>query len=168
MTTKFISLASAIVTLDVYLQSQLYSSDPLFSFASDNILVNLGLVILAALTVAVSFRKKFRSWISYLSCVIAAVGFGTLGFMGAFFGNLLYSFPNVLQPLDSMFLMEAAVVFGLCALTHEHEPLPFGVRLPKVSVPLPNFAFPVLKIPHSPTSFTRSGSETDTRNAQPA
>lgn len=161
MITKFISLATGIVLLDVYLQSQLYSNDPLFLFASDNLIVNAGLLILVALMVVVSFKDKFRHWWSFLGCVSAAILCGTVGMIGLFFSNLLYSFPQVLLPLNYMFLMEAGVVFGICALSYEHVKVPFKLRLPFPFPIFTNIALPVPKIPHSPTG-PRS------RGAQPA
>ena len=153
MTIKFISLASAIVTLDVYLQSQLHSNDPLFLFASNNLLVNVGLVILAALVVAVSFKSKFSNWISYLACCVLAACLVTIGVMGTFFSDFIYSFPSILLPLDYMLILEAGVVTGLCALTYKHQPIPY--RLSRLKFHFPKYAFPVLKIPHSPTQLPR-------------
>jgi hypothetical protein len=95
MTTKFISLATAIVLLDVYLQSQLSSSDPLFLFASNNFAVNAGLLILGGLMVAVSFKDKFRYWWSFVGCSLLAVVCGTIGVIGTFFSNVLYAFPSL-------------------------------------------------------------------------
>jgi hypothetical protein len=158
MTTKFISLATAIVLLDVYLQSQLSSSDPLFLFASNNFAVNAGLLILGGLMVAVSFKDKFRYWWSFVGCSLLAIVCGTIGVIGTFFSNVLYSFPNVLLPLDYMFLMQAGVVFGICSLSYQHVKVPYKLRLPQLSALFHNFAFPVPKALHSPNSTSRPGS----------
>jgi hypothetical protein len=152
MTTKFISLVSAIVTLDVFLRSQLSSNDPLFLFASSSLPVNLGLVVLAFLGVAVSFMPKFRKWLWYAGCVLLAVVLGALGVIGAFFSGLFYSFPNLLLPLDYLFILETAIVLAISALAYEHEPSPYRGRFPK----LPRVAFPVPRIPHSPISLIRN------------
>lgn len=154
MTTKFISLASAIVILDVYLQSQLHSNDPLFLFASNNLFVNMGMVLLAALTVAISFKAKFRHWASYLICCVLAAGLVTLGIMGTFFSDTIYSFPSVLLPLNYLFLLQAGVIIGLCTLTYQHQSIPY--RLSNLKIKLPRQAFPVLKTPYSPLHQLRN------------
>lgn len=158
MTTKFISLATGIVLLDVYLRSQLYSSDPLFLFASSNTFLNAGLLILVALTIGVSFKNRFRHWWSYAACTAGAVIFGTIGILGTFFGDLLYWFPQFLQLIDSMFLLEAGVVFGISALSYKHAKAPFKFKLrwPKPAAKIPGFAFSVPKALQSPNIF-RSG-----------
>jgi hypothetical protein len=160
MTTKFISLATAIVLLDVFLQSRLSSNDPLFLFASNNVVVNAGLLILGCLMVAVSFKDKFRRWWSFVGCSALAVICGTVGIIGTFFSNMLYSFPNVLLPLDYMFLLEAGVVFGICSLSYQHAKVPYNLRLPLPSTVLfrllANIAFPVPKALQSPNS-SRTG-----------
>jgi hypothetical protein len=152
MTTRFTSLATAIVLLDVYLRSQLSSNDPLFLFASNNIGVNAGLVVMAAFMVAVSFRRQFNSWWSFAACAASAVILGIAGVLGVLFTNVFYFFPQVLLQLDYMFLIEAAVVFGICALSYKHAPMPFKLRLPSIS--LPKFEFPAPKIPQSPSGRT--------------
>jgi hypothetical protein len=149
MTTRFISLATGIVLLDVFLRSQLSSNDPLFLFASNNIVVNAGLLIIVALMVAVSFSRQFKRWWTFAACAAVAVVFGAIGFAGTFFSEVFYYFPQTLLQLDYMFLMEASVVFGVAALSYKHAPLPSKLRLPAVS--LPKFEFPVPKIPHSPS-----------------
>jgi hypothetical protein len=148
MTTKFISLATAIVLLDVYLRSQLSSNDPLFLFASSNLWINSALLIIVGLMVGISFHGRFKHWWSFAGCATAAVVFGVLGFIGTFFSEVFYNFPQILYQLDYMFLMEASVVFGICALSYQHEPMPFSVRPPRLSIP--KIELPVPKIPHSP------------------
>ncbi|MBX4190766.1 hypothetical protein KW794_01630 [Candidatus Saccharibacteria bacterium] len=155
MITKFISLATGIVLLDVYLQSQLYSNDPLFLFASNNLVINAGLLIIVGLMVVVSFKDKFRHWWSYIGSIVISAVFGITGIIGLFFSNLLYSIPQVLLPLDYMFLLEAAVVFGICSLSYQHAKVPIKLNLPKLLAFFTNFAFPVPKIPQSPTPRSR-------------
>ena len=157
MTTKFISLATGIVLLDVYLRSQLFSSDPLFLFASNSIAVNIGLMILVALMVAVSFKDKFRHWWSFLGAASLAVILGFIGISGVFFSDSIYSFSQILLPMDYLFLMQAAVVFGICALSYEHEPLPATFRWPQPMALLNNLALSVPKALHSPSTTRSSG-----------
>jgi hypothetical protein len=152
MTTKFISLATGIVLLDVYLRSQLSSNDPLFLFASNNLVVNAGLIVLVSLTILVSFKDKFSHWWSFIGCVLAAIVCGLIGVAGLFFSDLLYAFPQILMPLDYMFLIEVGIVFGLASLTHKHATVPFKVSWPKPTAFFNNLAFPVPKIPQSPTN----------------
>ena len=157
MTTRFISLATAIVLLDVYLRSQLSSNDPLFLFASNNIAVNAVLLVIVVFMVMLSFSKKFKHWWSFAGCSAAAVLLGGLGITGFLFGQLFYGFPQIMLQLDYMFLIEAGVVFAICSLTYKHPPMPARLRLPKVTIPsLARFEFPVPKIPHPPNTGNRS------------
>ena len=149
MVTKFISLATGIVTLDVYLQSQLYSSDPLFLFASSNLAVNVLLVGLMGLAVYFSFIKRFKSWYSFAACSAMAILTGALGLAGTFFSSVTYWLPNLIMPLDYMILLEAGVIFGLCSLSYSHAEAPFEIRLPKLSALTAKFDFRFPRIPRS-------------------
>lgn len=152
MTTKFISLATGIVLLDVYLRSQLFSSDPLFLFASSSIAVNAGLMVLVGLMVTVSFKNKFNYWWTYVGCAALAILLGISGITGIFFSDTFYAFPQILQPLDYLFFLEASVVFGICCASYKHAPIPSRVRSWRPSQLFSGLVFPVPKIPQSPSS----------------
>lgn len=163
MVTKLVSLATGIVFLDVYLQSQLSSNDPLFLFASSGLLVNLGLLLVASSMIAISFRAGFKHWWGYLACAAAAIVFGIVGFAGAFLSDTVYWIPQTFLSLDYLMLLEAGVVFGICALTYKHEPLLLKLRWARLNASLTHkLAYPVPKILHSPTTSSR------TRRTQPA
>jgi len=131
MITKFISSAGAIVTLDVYLQSQLHSNDPLFLFASNSLLINSLMLLLAAIGLFVSFQKSFNNWYAYAACSAAAVILGFIGVAGGFFSSVAYTFSNILLPLNYMLILQSAVVLGICSLSFKHAPAPARVkRLP--------------------------------------
>jgi hypothetical protein len=149
MIIRFISLATVIVTLDVYLQSQLYSNDPLFLFASNNLAVNIFLVVLMSLAVFFSFLKSFKSWYTYAVCTALAILAGGLGLAGTFFSSVTYSLPELILPLDYMFLLEAGVIFGLCSLSYKHAEAPFVINLPKLSALTAKFDFLFPRIPRS-------------------
>lgn len=151
MIRKFISLATAIVILDVYLRSQLYSNDPLFLFASNKLAINIGMVLLAGAVVTVSFRNKFKNWLSFAAVAALAVILSVVGMVGIFLSNMVYSFSNILLPLDYMFMLESGIVLGICALSYEHAPSPYRFKLPEPAALLSKFAFPVPKFPQSPT-----------------
>ena len=161
MTTKFISLVTAIVLLDVSLRSQLFSSDPLFLFASSNLVVNTVLILMVGSMIGLSFRSKFNNWQSFFASALLGPTLLLIGALGVFFSDTVYWFPSFLLPLDYLFIMQAGVVFSLCALSYKHQKLPFKIRLPRPSVPIPKFAFLVPKLPHSPTPSR-------TRRTQPA
>jgi hypothetical protein len=150
MTTKFISSATAIVILDVYLRSQLYSNDPLFLFVSSSLAVNLVMLMLAALTLYVSFIKRFKTWLGWAVCAGSAVILSLIGFGGAFLSDFFYNMPSVLLTLNYLFLMEAGVIFGICSLSYQHAAMPKKLRLPRPVTIFPKFAFSVPKFPHSP------------------
>lgn len=146
MITKFISLATAIVTLDVYLQSQLSSNDPLFLLISNNIAVNMLMVSLAAIAVAVSFRKRFASWQGYALVSALAATLVILGAAGTFFSGFIYSLWTIFLPLNYLMMLEFGVVLGLCSLTYKHTPRPQNA--PRLSRPRLAQSFkPVLPVP---------------------
>jgi hypothetical protein len=127
MITKFISSAMAIVTLDVYLQSQLHSNDLLFLFASNGLLVNTFMLLLAAAALVVSFKKNFS--------------------------NFDYMFADFLLPLNYLFMLQGGVIFGICALSYKHAAMPANVRQFRTSVlcGFNKLTPSVPKFPHSPT-----------------
>jgi hypothetical protein len=150
MIVKFISLATAIVTLDVYLQSQLYSSDPLFFFTSNNLAVNIAFVILSVVMVALSFKKNFDSWLSHAGSVIAGLALFSFGMIGGFMSDANNSLTNVLLPLNYLLILEAGVVIGICALSYSHPEYPERLSLSYLRLLFNKFAFLVPEIPHSP------------------
>ena len=151
MSTKFISLATGIVTLDVYLQSQLHSNDPLFLLVSNNLAVNMLMVVLAALAIAASFKTRFVSWYTYAATSALAAALLTVGAAGIFFSGFTYSLWMVFQPLNYMLLMAFGSVLGVCSLAYKHDPRPANLRLPLPALPFKP-VFPVPKISHSPLS----------------
>ena len=157
MTTKFISLATAIATLDVYLQSQLSSSDPLFLLISSNVIVNFLMMSLALFTVYISFKKKFDSWYGYAACATLATTLIGLAVCGIFLSDFTYSLWMVFSPLNYMLLGEFGIILATSVLSYRHAAVPESVRLPRLPRPsLPfRIAFPVPKISHSP-SINRS------------
>jgi len=160
MGIKFISLVTGLVTLDVYLQSQLFSNGPLFLLISNNIIVNSLMVALAAGAIFVSFRNGFKNWYFYAACTLAAILLTAIGFAGVFFGTLVYSFWYVSSPLDFLFLLQFGIIFSLCCLSYNHAKRPKNVRLPQL-VPLGarfKTALPVPKISHPPMRLSANGS----------
>ena len=145
MTRKFISLAMVIVTLDVYIRSQLHPGDPLFLFISSTTAVNIGMVLLVGLVVAISFKDRFRSWIGYAGTAALAFFLASVGFAAFFSSGFSYWLSGVLLPLNSLMILEAGVILGLCALSYPHPARP-------VSVPqlIPRLVFLIPRIPHSP------------------
>jgi len=153
MVTKSISLVTGLVSLDVFLQSQLSSNDPLFLFVSSGLIVNLLMVGLAAAAIYVSFRKKFSSWYAYVLSTVLALVFICVGFMGIFYSDYIHSLWSALLPLDYILMMQTGIVFGICSLSYDHANMPDNVRqrlnnLPPL--PKPNFVLPVPKTLHPP------------------
>jgi len=158
MTRKFISLATAIVILDVCLRSQLFSNDPLFLFTSNNLAVNIVLSIMALAVATVSFKKQFKHWQSFAVAVVGAVVLGSAGILGFFFSNIDYAFSSILLPLNYLFLLETGIILAICALSYKHEPVPSSYRLPRPAELATKLvsAIPVPRIPHSPTGYSRT------------
>jgi len=146
MTRKFISLAMVIVTLDVYIRSQLHPGDPLFLFISNSTPANIGMVLMVGLVVAVSFKEHFWSWIEYAGCAVLAVTLSLVGFAGLFSSGFSYWLSGILLPLNSLMILEAGVILGICALSYPH-PDRRAIPLPGL---VPRFAFLAPRIPHSP------------------
>jgi hypothetical protein len=146
MTRKFISLAMVIVTLDVYIRSQLHPNDPLFLFISNTTAVNIGMVLLVGLVVAVSFKDHFRSWIGYAGSAALALILTSAGIAGFFSSGFSYWLSGLILPLNSLMILEAGVILGICALSYPH---PARLRIPLPQL-IPRLAFLVPRIPHSP------------------
>ena|SRR5579884_2004640 len=158
MVTKSISLATAIVSADVFLRSRLYSSDPLFLFISNEWAANVLMLVLAAAAVYLSFRKKFSSWFGFAACTINAVLFVAIGFLGVFYSDYIHSLWSAMLPLNYILMMQTGIVFGICALSYDHADMPVYIRqrLPSLpDLPRPVFAFPVPKTLHPPLFFRR-------------
>jgi hypothetical protein len=158
MITKSISLATAIVSLDVFLRSQLFSNDPLFLFTSNSLVVNVLMVLLAAVAVYISFKKKFGSWYGFAACAFVATLFICSGFLGVFYSDTINSLWSTMLPLNYILLMQYGIVMGICALSYEHASMPVTVRqqLRRLqSLPRPTFAFPVPKTLHPPMIMRR-------------
>lgn len=157
MVTKSISLATAIVSLDVFLRSQLFSNDPLFLFISNSLVVNALMIVLAAAAVYISFRKKFGSWYGFAACIASAALFICAGFLGVFYSDSIHSMWSAMLPLNYILMMQCGIVLGICALSYDHADMPAYIRqrrrLP--SLPVPSFAFPVPKTLHPPNLFSR-------------
>ncbi|HEX5447766.1 MAG TPA: hypothetical protein VFW90_01030 [Candidatus Saccharimonadales bacterium] len=157
MGIKTISLVTGLVTADVYLQSQLFSSGPLFLLVSNNLIVNILMVALAAVAISVSFKSKFSNWYAYAAFAVAAAVLIVVGLGGVFFGVVVNYFWYVSSPLDYLFLLQYGIIFSLCCLSYAHASKPENVRLSEISAWTSKFkpALPVPKISHSPQSLSR-------------
>lgn len=162
MVTKLISLATAIVSLDVFLRSQLFSNDPLFLFISSSLVANLLMIALAGASVYIAFRKKFTSWYAFAACASIASLFVGAGFIGVFYSDYVHSLWSALLPLNYLLMMQSGIVMGICALSYDHAAMPAALkqRLPaRPALPRFTFAFPAPKALHSPLLLRRpSGS----------
>lgn len=133
MTIKGISLIMAAIILSVYQLSRLDPSGALFSFISNSLPVNIGLIGLTALMVRLSFmRKKFTRRTSYAAVAGGAILLGSLGAAGIILPPVDYYLYGVIKPLDFFILLETAIVLGVCALTYEHQPL--SIKVPSIGL----------------------------------
>jgi hypothetical protein len=154
MIRRGISLAMAAAILIVYLQSQLASNDALFLFISSNLAVNICLIGLACTAVWLSFQTKFKSARAYIATSAASAGLGLFGIAGLLSAGLDRYLFSVIGPLDYVLLFEAAVVFGICALSYEHPKASF--RLPAVNLVHLRQLAGRLTVPALPASPRRS------------
>lgn len=165
MAIKIISLVTGLVTLDVYLQSQLFSKGPLYYLVSDNIFINILMIAISAAGIWLSFRSRFKSWYSYAICAAVGVFMIFLGLWGMFFDSFIYSFWNIFSPLNYVLLLQYGIVFVLCSLAFKHAKRPKNANLSAVSAAMVGKlkpVFPVPKIPHFPHTLGReSASETN-------
>jgi hypothetical protein len=123
MTRKFLSLATAIGILYVYLQSQLHSDDALFLVTSPNFAVNIALLGLAASAVGVSYKDKFKMWESYLVNSLVGGVLLFIGLIGVVYTSLDNYFSGLLNPLDYFIILELGIIYGIFSLTYSHPPV---------------------------------------------
>jgi hypothetical protein len=119
MTTKLLSSITASGIAYLILQSRLHSDDALFLVASGNIVINLGLGLIAGLAIYLSFIKKFKYRQAYLATLMAAVVLSVIGFAGFAYSGIDYYF-GIIKPLDYVILMQLGMIFGICALSYKH------------------------------------------------
>jgi hypothetical protein len=119
MTTKLLSLVTASGITYVSLQSQLHSDDALFLVASGNLVINIGLGVVAALAIYLSFIKQFKYRQTYTATVAAAIGLIFIGFAGFAYSGIDYYF-GIIKPLDYVILMQLGLIFGIYALSYKH------------------------------------------------
>lgn len=124
----------AAATLIVYLQSQLASNDALFLFISNNLVINILMVGLAAYTVWLSFLRKFTSRYVYGMTVAASFSLALLGIAGILSASLDRYMFDVIKPLNYVMILEAAVIMGICALSYKHPALSINLRLPRAQI----------------------------------
>lgn len=129
MIKKAISLVTAIGILYVYLLSQLRSGDALFLITSDSLAVNASLVVIACACVYVCFAERFKHWQTYAACLSAAVLLSTLGLVGVVYTSIDNYFAGVIKPLDYLVLLQTGIIFGISALSNQHQPIP--AKLPR-------------------------------------
>ena len=123
MIRRFLSLATAIGILYVYLQSQLHSDDALFLVTSSSIAVNLALLSLAALAVRISYKDKFKAWESYLTTVIIGAILLMIGTVGVIYTSWDNYFSGVIKPMDYFIIMELGIIYGIISLSYSHPPV---------------------------------------------
>jgi len=158
MVTRSISLATGLVSLAVFLASQLFSNDPLFLFISSGLIVNILMVGLSAAAIYISYQKRFSSWYVFFVCSMLAIVMMASGFLGVFYSDSIHSLFSALLPFDYILTMQCGIVFAICALSYEHADMPASVRSRLKSLPAlprPDFVLPVPKTLHPPMIFRR-------------
>jgi hypothetical protein len=139
MTRRFLSLATAIGILYVYLQSQLHSDDALFLVASSNIAVNLALLTLACIAVRISYMHKFKIWETYLAAAVTGAVLLFVGAAGVIYTSLDNYFSGLIKPLDFFLILELGIIYGIIGLSYSHPPV-------KLKVPTYNYSLAGLRI----------------------
>jgi hypothetical protein len=124
MIRKSTSLVMAIAMTYLYFQSLIHYDDPLFLIVSNNIVVNIGLLMLVGAMVWVSFLEKFRHWQTYAAAAVLALILGLGGLVGILSTSLDYYFSNALLPLDYLAFLEISAGLGICVLSYKHQPVP--------------------------------------------
>src|SRR5579884_762581 len=126
MLAKFISLSAAIITLNLTVSSRLDATSPLYYFASNQLWVNLIMIILAGAAVAISFKRgrRFGSWYSYAGCLTAATLLILLGGLGVFYSNFLLDGWDLMLPLNFLMMLECGLVLAICGLSYKHARRP--------------------------------------------
>lgn len=123
MIRRFLSSATAIGILYVYLQSRLHSDDALFLVISSNIAVNIALLSLACLAVRLTYKDKFKVWESYLATVIIGGFLSMIGAAGIIYTSWDNYFGGIIKPMDYFILLELGVIYGIISLSYSHPPV---------------------------------------------
>jgi hypothetical protein len=142
MTRKFLSLATVIGLLYVFLLSQLLSDDALFLVVSDNNALNAALLALATGSLYLSYMDKLKSKKIFIGIVLLSVVLSISGTLGFLYASIDNYFNGLIKPLDYIVTMQLGVLFGLHTLVLEHQPLKIRSTLRNL-VPafnLPNLA----------------------------
>lgn len=151
----------AIAITYVYFQSLLHPADPLFLIASSNLFVNVGLMLLVAIMVRVSFLKEFRHWQMYLVTAALTIILAVVSVIGLLSTSLDYYFSSVLLQLDYLVLLQISVGLGVCVLSYKHQPVP-RYFLQSKRVELAKFKQQIVTWQPKPVVQQRSGSRART------
>lgn len=148
MVKRLTSLVMLIIVVNVYIRSQLSPNDPLFLFFSNDMPLNISMILLASLVAMVTFSNRFRHWLAYAACVALAVFLCIVGSLGLLSTGISYWLSGFLLPMDSMLVLESGIILALCALTYEHAGRPASM-LPDVPSYLKRFALLIPRLPDS-------------------
>jgi uncharacterized membrane protein len=124
MTTKLLSLSLYLATLYLCLINNLYPNDALFLIASSNLLFNVTLALLGFQAVYLSFINRFKYRLSHRCVVFIAILLGLFGTAGFIYSSATNHFGPIL-PLDYLILIGLSTIYGICSLSHSHEPFKF-------------------------------------------
>jgi hypothetical protein len=132
MLTKAMSFGAAAVVFIIYQWSMLRPNDALFLFVSNNLVTNILLVALTTGAVRLAFLKRIKQRSAYIGLMAASVSLAVVGLVGILSSGFAYAFFSVFGMLDFVILLEVGIVFSLCALSVEHQPV--RLRFPSIKL----------------------------------
>lgn len=132
MTNKILSMVTSVFVLWFTVQAYLNPNDPVFLLKSNQLAINLIMLLVAAGGVYLSYiaiASKLQ-WQVYLAALVAGIGLGAFSLFGMIDTRASFHWP--LEMWDYFLLLQFGLVYAIGALSIEHRPVP--IHLPQVNI----------------------------------
>lgn len=114
--TKLIGILTMLGLVDIGAQSLTNSNDLLFLFISNNKLVSVGRILLAALVLSLAYRQTIKYRVTYRAAVLLCLVLIIFPIMTIIDPNIAYYSYGVFKPLDYIVSLDLGLVLAACLL----------------------------------------------------
>lgn len=118
MKVTAITVSACVGLLSAF--AMLFPNDPYFYVISSNLIVIICRLLLCIAIVVLASKTKFKTKEGPKFAAIAAMLLAAFGVSGLVVPVMDYSLFNILKPLDYIFLLNCAFVFGMASLSLKH------------------------------------------------